>query len=119
MLIRKPSRDCSPDSSRSWFLEDRHEPQVPSVPVTELDRYVAGELVDSTYCSDWDKIAQDRNVLQSSSIVLAAVHVRFIAIVGYRQEEVRRFRRDVGRQRARLDMQANLIVAFEMNRRKA
>ena len=89
MLIRNPSRAHSQDSSRSRFLDDRHDPQVSSIPVTEIDRYVPGESVGSTHSSDWDKIPQDRNVFQSSSSVLSAAHMRFIAIVGYRQEKVR------------------------------
>src|SRR5260370_38287502 len=54
-LIRKSSQACSEDSSHSRFLDDCQDPQASLIPVTETDRYVLGESVSSSHCSDWNK----------------------------------------------------------------
>src|SRR5260370_13145374 len=115
-LIRKPRRSHSPDSSCRRFLDDCYNPQIPPVLFAHIDLYVLGESRILINSSDWDKASQDRDVLKNPSGILPAAHVRFIAFVGYREQDIRGLRCDRWSQRTSFDMQGNRIVAAQTNR---
>jgi hypothetical protein len=67
--------------------------------------------------SGWHKAPQDCNVLQSSSSILSVGHMRFITVVGDRDQDLSRLRGIRG-QRPGLNVQDNGVVRFTMNRRE-
>ena len=89
-LIRKPRQSRSPHSSRTRLLDDHRDPQIPWVLGGELNFHVSREPCGLVYFSDSDEVSQNRHVRQGSSGILSPAHMRFIAVVCYREENARR-----------------------------
>ena len=85
MLIRKPGQSCSPHSSRGPLLDNHRDPQIRSILGIEINFHVSRKTCGLIYSSDSDKVSQNCNVLQCSSSVLSAAHLRFIGVVCYRE----------------------------------
>ena len=89
MLIRKPSQSRSPHSSRGRLLDDHRDPQIPSILGIEINFHVSRKTCGLIYSPDLDEVSQNCDVLQRSSSVLSAAHLRFIGVVCYREENAR------------------------------
>ena len=89
MLIRKPDQTCSPHSSRGPLLDNHRDPQIRSILGIEINFHVSRKTCGLIHSSDSDEVSQDCNVLQCSSSVLSAVHLRLVGVVCYREENAR------------------------------
>ena len=89
MLIRKPSESRSPHSSRGRLLDDHRDPQIPSILGIEINFHVSRNPCGLIYSPALDEVSQNCDVLQRSSSVLSAAHLRFIGVVCYREENAR------------------------------
>jgi len=88
-LIRKSRESRSPHSSGIRLLDDHRNPEIPCILGVETEFHVSGKPCGSIYCSDSDEISQNRHMLQRSSSVLSAIHMRFVAVIRYGEKNAR------------------------------
>lgn len=88
-LVGQPSRSHSQNSSRCRFLNNRDDSEIPFITVIEAYGYILRKVAGSIQRSDSHKISQHSDMVERPSGVLSAAHVRLIALVGDREQDVR------------------------------
>ncbi|MGA7852000.1 MAG: hypothetical protein WCA15_01670 [Candidatus Acidiferrales bacterium] len=99
-------------------MNNRDNSQILSIAVIEIHGYILRKFTGAIQRPNANKVAQDSDMVEGPSGVLSAAHIRLIALVGDRDQDVRESLWERGRRRAGLDVQHNLL-AIETDRRKA